>query len=149
MDIGSGKGYPAATLSNFSPHKFVFDGVEIASMEGFLQSLKFATPEMQAEVCKLVGIAAKRKGSSKNWRTTQKLHWQGNVFPRKSDEYQELLDKAYQAMYDQSEGFRKALKAAEGATLEHSIGKSHESDTVLTKREFCSRLTKLRDYGTL
>jgi len=40
MDIKSGVGYPASSLSNFSPHPFVLDGVQIASMEGFLQSLK-------------------------------------------------------------------------------------------------------------
>ena len=47
MDIGSGKGYPENSLSNFAPHKFVIDGVECNSMEGFLQSLKFSNPEMQ------------------------------------------------------------------------------------------------------
>lgn len=47
MDIGSGSGYPSSNLSNFSPHGFVVDGVECASMEGFLQSLKFQDPEMQ------------------------------------------------------------------------------------------------------
>jgi predicted NAD-dependent protein-ADP-ribosyltransferase YbiA (DUF1768 family) len=62
MDIGSGKGYPSSALSNFSPHPFVLDGVEIASMEGFLQSLKFSNIEIQKEVCKLIGKAAKFKG---------------------------------------------------------------------------------------
>ena len=36
MDIGSDTGYPSATLSNFAPHTFIIDGVECASMEGFL-----------------------------------------------------------------------------------------------------------------
>jgi predicted NAD-dependent protein-ADP-ribosyltransferase YbiA (DUF1768 family) len=36
MDIGSSNGFPAGTLSNFSPHPFVIDGVECNSMEGFL-----------------------------------------------------------------------------------------------------------------
>lgn len=47
MDIGSGNGYPSSALSNFAPHPFILDGVEIASMEGFLQSLKFKNEEMQ------------------------------------------------------------------------------------------------------
>lgn len=38
MDIKSGCGYPASSLSNFSPHPFELDGVQIASMEGFLQT---------------------------------------------------------------------------------------------------------------
>ena len=50
MDIGSGSGYPAANLSNFHPHQFTIDGVECASMEGFLQSLKFKDPNMQIEM---------------------------------------------------------------------------------------------------
>ena len=41
MDIGSGKGYPSSSLSNFAPHEFVIDGITCQSMEGFLQSLKF------------------------------------------------------------------------------------------------------------
>lgn len=47
MDIGSKCGYPASSLSNFSPHPFVIDGVECSSMEGFLQSLKFSSIDMQ------------------------------------------------------------------------------------------------------
>ena len=62
MDIGSGTGWPSAALSNFAPHPFTIDGVECASMEGFLQSLKYKEPDMQIEVCKLVGKAAKFKG---------------------------------------------------------------------------------------
>jgi hypothetical protein len=33
--------------------------------------------------------------------------------------------------------------------LTHSIGKSKKSETVLTAKEFCSRLTHLRDIGKL
>jgi len=148
MDIGSGSKYPAGALSNFSPHPFVIDGIECNSMEGFLQSLKFKSPEMQEEVCKLVGYAAKKKGRNKNWQQSQTLYWRGKEIPRKSQEYQDLLDRAYEAMYENTK-FKKALEAAKGSNLTHSIGKSKESDTVLTTREFCSRLTKLRDFGTL
>lgn len=148
MDVGSGSKYPAGALSNFSPHPFEIDGVKCNSMEGFLQSLKFKSAEMQVEVCKLVGFAAKRKGSKKNWRRMQILWWRGKEMSRISVEYQELLDRAYEAMYKNTK-FKKALEASKGATLTHSIGKSKETETVLTTREFCSRLTKLRDFGTL
>ena len=67
MDISSTNGYPSAALSNFAPHPFKFDGIEVASMEGFLQSLKFKNPEMQKYVCTLVGRAAKFKGKDKKW----------------------------------------------------------------------------------
>lgn len=148
MDIESGNSYPGAALSNFAPHPFVIDGVECNSMEGFLQSLKFESIDMQKYVCTLVGKAAKFKGKKKKWWKTQTLYWQGKPIPRQSDEYQELLDKAFNAI-NENTGFRKALESTKGCTLTHSIGKNDKSKTVLTQSEFCSQLTKLRDNGKL
>lgn len=144
MDIGSGTGYPSSALSNFAPHSFVIDGVECASMEGFLQSLKFSNPDMQKEVCKLVGKAAKFKGKKKKWYRTQTLYWQGTEIPRDSEEYQQLLDRAYDAL-GQNTGFQKALLATGNAILTHNIGKRKTSETVLTIQEFLSRLYRLRN----
>ena len=143
MDIGSGSGYPSSNLSNFSPHGFVVDGVECASMEGFLQSLKFQDPEMQKHVCTLVGKAAKFKGKKKKWWKTQTLYWQGEAIPRDSERYQELLDKAFNALSENS-SFKRALLATQNATLTHNMGKKKPSETVLTKNEFTSRLTAIR-----
>ncbi len=144
MDIGSKHGYPSSALSNFAPHPFVIDGIQCNSMEGFLQSLKFSNPEMQKYVCTLVGMKAKFKGKPKKWWKTQTLYWQGKEIDRHSDEYQNLLDRAYDALM-QNEGFRKALAATGNAVLTHSIGKSDSSKTVLTESEFCGRLMELRD----
>src|SRR5574343_383689 len=109
MDIKSGNGWPSSVLSNFAPHHFVIDGVECNSMEGFLQSLKFDKPHIQIEVCKLVGKAAKFKGKPKKWWRDQKLFWQGKEMEREGDEYQSLLDRAYVAMFEQSESDRKSV----------------------------------------
>lgn len=144
MDIGSGSGFPSAALSNFAPHPFVIDGVECNSMEGFLQSLKFSNPEMQKEVCQLVGKAAKFKGKKKKWWRTQTLHWQGREIPRDSEEFQLLLDRAFEALA-QNKGFRAALLATGNAVLTHSIGKQKITETVLTRQEFCSRLMRIRE----
>jgi hypothetical protein len=46
--------------------------------------------------------------------------------------------------YKQNEAFRKALHSTTGQ-LTHSIGRSNQSETVLTVSEFCGRLMKLRD----
>jgi len=145
MNIGSGSKYPAGALSNFSPHPFIIDDVKCSSMEGFLQALKFKSIEMQAEVCTLVGRAAKSKGRHKNWQRTQILYWKGEEIARNSDRYQELLDQAFLAMLEQSGSFKRALVASGNAVLTHTIGKNKINDTVLTVREFCSRLTKLRE----
>jgi hypothetical protein len=114
--------------------------------QGLLQALKFDKAHIQVEVCKLVGKAAKARGSARNaaWQRVQTLWWKGQVMPRKSKEYQEFLDRAYKAMFDQCASFRKALKATGDATITHSIGKNKEAETVLTERELCSRLMKLR-----
>lgn len=144
MDIGSGSGYPESALSNFAPHPFIIDEVECASMEGFLQSLKFQNQDMQREVCKLVGKQAKFKGKKKKWYRTQTLYWQGKEYKRDSKEYQELLDRAFDALSN-NDGFRRALLATKNSTLEHSIGKKKIEETVLTRQEFCSRLLKIRN----
>ena len=144
MDIGSGTGFPSAALSNFAPHPFIFDGIECNSMEGLLQSFKFSNPDMQKEVCKLVGKQAKFKDKKKKWFKTQTLYWQGKEFKRDSQEYQDLLDRAFNALAE-NEGFKKALLATGNSTLTHSIGKTKISETVLTKAEFCSRLMKIRE----
>ena len=143
MDIGSGSGWPSAALSNFAPHPFIIDGVECASMEGFLQSLKFKEPAMQVEVCKLVGKAAKFKGKKKKWWRTQILYWQGIEYKRDSAEYQELLNRAF-AELAKNTSFQKALLATDKAVLTHEMGKSKIAETVLTKQEFCGRLMAIR-----
>lgn len=147
MDIRSGCGYPAASLSNFTPHRFVIDGVECFSMEGFLQSLKFEKIHIQEEICKLTGRYAKQRGKSRNktWQRVQLLWWKGKPMRRDGEPYQKLLDRAYEEMFIQSESFRNALLATGNAVITHSIGRNNEAETVLTEREFCSRLMRLRE----
>lgn len=143
MDIGSTKSYPLNSLSNFAPHPFILDGVECNSMEGFLQSLKFKNPEMQVHVCKLVGLTAKYKGKGKKWWKTQTLYWQGKAIDRQSQEYQDLLLRAFRAL-GENRGFQKALKATGLNILRHSIGKRDASKTILTEQEFCGLLMQIR-----
>ena len=144
MNIGSGNAYPSNALSNFTPHPFTIDGIECNSMEGFLQAMKFKNPDMQAEVCKLIGLKAKFKGKPKKWWIDQKLYWQGVEYDRHSQEYQDLLDRAFNEL-SKNTGFKKALIASGNSVLTHSMGKTDESKTILTTREFCSRLVKIRN----
>lgn len=146
MDISSRASFPADSLSNFAPHHFVFDGVPCASMEGLLQSFKFDKFPVQVEVCKLIGFGAKNRGAKrdKTWRRKQKLWWRGKTYDRQGREYQELLDRAFDALAE-NESFQKSLLATGDVMLKHSIGSSKEKETVLTEHEFCSRLMKIRD----
>jgi hypothetical protein len=114
-------------------------------MEGLLQSFKFEKFHIQVEVCKLVGYAAKKRGRPKNqsWQRAQKLWWDGQSFPRDSSAYQSLLTEAFDELSKNS-SFAKALIATGNSTLTHSIGHSDVSKTVLTEREFCRQLHRLR-----
>ena len=151
MNIGSKSPYPAGTLSNFTPFPFIIDGVLCNSMEGFLQSLKYENISSQKITCSLVGIAAKRKGQKRNkyWQSKQCLWWCGKPYKRDSDEYQMLLNRAYMCLYEQNPKFRKALQDAKDAIFTHSIGKNNSKETVITSSEFCHRLQKLKDFGSL
>src|SRR5690606_11163195 len=115
-------------------------------MEGLLQSLKFDKPHIQAEVCKLVGLQAKRRGQKRNkaWKKVQTLWWKGVPVRRSSAAYQSILWNAYIAL-SKNDSFRRALIATKGMNLTHSIGSSDQSQTVLTEREFCRILTNLRE----
>jgi len=146
MDIGSKKGYPSSALSNFSPHPFYFEGIYCASMEGLLQAFKFKDTNVQIVVCELVGLKAKYRGKKRNkaWKSRQTLWWMHQEYKRDSDEYQELLNRAFDALA-KNKKFQKALLATGNAVLKHSIGSRDMRHTVLTRSEFCSRLTKIRE----
>lgn len=143
MDIVTGCLYPANKLSNFEEYQFTLDSVSCNSMEGFLQSLKFADIEKQKEVCKLVGIKAKYKGKKKKWWKTQTLFWQGIEIDRHGEEYQELILKAFRELA-KNEKFKKALLDTGNEEITHSEGKKDPMKTILTENEFCGLLMKIR-----
>lgn len=144
IDIHSKAEYPANALSNFAERKFIFRGVEISSMEGFLQSLKFSNCDAQKNICKYVGFSAKMLGSSKKWQDTQTLWWDGEPIQRDSSEYIELIEEAYMAMFEQCPEAVTALLDTGDSKLTHKVGHSNKKETILTESEFCSILTKIR-----
>lgn len=147
IDILSNGNSLFCALSNFAKHEFYIDNVRCLSMEGFLQSLKFRNVKKQKQVCLLTGKDAKKSTkhtyAQLRWRITHKLYWQGKRISRFSDEYQKLLDRAYEAL-SQNSDFEKALKDSLSYTLAHSIGKTDVRKTVLTEYEFISRLERRR-----
>ena len=144
-DIGSTSEWPAGELSNFTEHHFTYDSVQCFSMEGLLQALKYEDPRRQKEICRMVGREAKAMGNKcpRNWKLSGMLFWQGYLFNRHGDEYQELLSEAYLAV-SRNKKFRDALLATGDAQLIHTLGKDSPYKTVLTSDEFCSRLMVLR-----
>ena len=141
LNIHSRGSYPADALSNFAAHAFELDGIPIAGMEGFLQSLKTSDPETQRQICALAGKEAKRIGTTCTWDRV--LFWNGQPSDRRSAAYRQLIERAYRAMLCNPE-FTRALTASKGKLLLHTIGKWRRSKTVLTWWEFCGLLMKLR-----
>lgn len=147
IDIHSKGEYPSCALSNFYEHPFVIDSVRCSSMEGFLQSLKFRSINKQKKVCLLSGKEAKNSArhtlAQLRWRITQTLYWQGVVYRRNSEEYKQLLDRAYDGI-SKNTAFITALKASANAELMHTIGSNDPKKTVLTEEEFVSQLKRIR-----
>lgn len=143
MDIGSEETYPSGHLSNFHPYEFIIDNVTCASMEGFLQALKFPDIDRQKFMCSLIGKQAKKLGRVQDWKSDQTLYWMGEPIPRDSVRYQELITKAYNAL-SRNNQFRQTLKDTRRHVLAHTMGSSEITDTVLTEKEFVDQLTRLR-----
>ena len=144
LDIRSNGQYPSGVLSNLCSNGFRFEGVLCGSMEGFLQSLKQQEKSKQLQICQMKGGNA-RKRSVTSWQTDQIVWWKGQAYDRQSEEYQRLIRRAYQAMFEQSERFRAALMQTRGITLTHTSGETNPFKTILTSQEFCSILTEMRD----
>lgn len=144
LDIRSNGLYPSDVLSNLCSNGFRFDGMVCGSMEGFLQSLKHKDITKQRQICQMKGGNA-RKRSVTSWQTDQIIWWRGQAFDRQGNEYQILLRRAYQAMFDQNERFRTALMSTRGMTLTHSTGETNPYKTILTAQEFCTILTGIHD----
>lgn len=145
MDISHSSPHPFYKLSNFAVNPFVIDGVEVSSMEGFLQSLKFRDAEKQKEVCALSALQANEMGENEvKWKKHQELWWNGRPYRRLRREYLDLLDRAYYLMMDANPSFATALKLTGDEELTHEIGEKSRRSFVITQREFCLLLTRLR-----
>lgn len=144
IDIYSGGKYPANALSNFAAHTFEFRGFTINSMEGFIAGLTYKDPIEQMRIFLLTGLDA--KNATKPWQYSLQVYWQGHVINRCSQEYQDLFDEAYDALYANAD-FRKALELTKGKEIRHTMGSKDRMRTLLTEQEFVGRLKRLRDSG--
>ena len=146
IEIGGFTTHPIGkALSNFHPRAFVFDGVRCASFEGLIQALKCPDQTRQREICQLSGKEAWGAGQEWNvWKDNQTLHWQGDTFSRESRGYMLLIERIYDAIYEQDETFKQHLLALGPANIHHSIGRSGQSKTTLIEAEMVSNIQRLR-----
>lgn len=146
LDILS-KDKETAALSNFFPHSFIFEGVKCCSMESFIQSLREKDSTLQKEIClNYPGKAAYNlKAFLTDWKETGLIYWKGKQIVRISDEYTQLITRAYDALFRENIVFREVLYRSKDKILIHSIGSDNENETLLTELEFRYQLNRLRN----
>ena len=135
-------------LSNLYPYEFKFKGKKVASIESVLQSLKYSNKKLQNEILKYSGLNAYHtRGCNTNnfWGQLGYLYWQGKPIKRDSEDYQLFLDELYFSCA-KNILFRTALLETREKILLHHIGSENTNETVLTRFEYESRLTALREY---
>ena len=130
-------------LSNFGLSPFVFDGMLFASVEGFIQGIKFpeGDPRRNSAFASS-GWDAKRLGDTAD---RSGAYWGGVCVPYGSPEHHRLIERAMRARIAQSPGLQEALRSTAGATLVHKVGTGAESSTTsLPASVFCRILTEIR-----
>lgn len=131
-------------LSNLYPYTFIIDGIEVKSMEGFLQSLKTPNILNKKKIWKMYGVDAWKYGQKfNNWKNNQILYWEGDMIKRESILYTQLISKAYDCLFE-NEDFKNNLKLSLKYKITHSIGQTDISNTLLTKEEYIQNMERLR-----
>lgn len=143
----------ARRLSNFSADAFMLDGKRMASVEGFIQGIKY--PEghpNRTAAFGAVGFEAKRFG--KKFELTHALGrlgygklvwWKGRTIPYGSPEHHKLIELAIRAKFDQNQDAMGVLLATEGMELTHDLGRPESPVTSLPSKIFCEILTRIRE----
>lgn len=148
IDIRSKGPYPGNILSPMAENYFTIDGVDCRCLESFLQSLKVKDSWEQRKICRLSGKEAIAKvGKMWSWQITSRLWWRGKEMDTDSDEFQELIDKAFWTLYNDNEKYRKALKDTGGDIPVYRPERSRADRHILTEYHFIRRLMWLYRYG--
>ncbi len=141
-------------VSNFARTRFEFQGKRFASIEAFIQYIKY--PENHPErknVAKLSGKDAK-KAVTREIREeinrqllageTPTIYWNGRKIDYRSFEHYALIEDALRAKFEQNPEAYEQLMATGDKKLIHDTGKEEKSQTSLPNAEFIRILTELR-----
>ncbi len=149
MDIRFDSRGPEAGASTLANSEFTFDGVECASLESLLQAFKLKEPSRQAALCKQNSKRAKKTGenNNRNWQKKGgKIHWNGIVYERNSKEYQDLLERIYDAWAENKNVKKAILSTRESPLLCSELPKFVDFyKVVLTRDEHLIQVYRLRD----
>lgn len=130
-------------LSNFWLSPFVLDDILFASVEGFIQGIKFAENDpRRLQAFNLSGWEAKHLGDKAD---RSGAYWNGQCLPYGSTQHHQLIERAIRARIDQSMGLQKTLLSTSGLDLVHDTGRAESPTTSLPATIFCRILSDLRE----
>lgn len=140
----------ARLLSNFANRPFRIGGDMFASVEGFIQGIKF--PQKLMEVDDLRYRAFASTGNyAKSWAKLtlyRYVWWNGGELEYGSDAHHQLIESAIRAKFEQNPDCMEALLSTSEFALTHDTGGPESPDTSLPAKLFCEILTKIRDENS-
>lgn len=132
----------AYALANFPLFPFLLDGATIASVEGFVQGIKFPEGDPIRELAFLShSLAAKQCGVDAK---RVSVWWNGRTIPYGSAEHHKQIGRAIRAKFQCNRGAQLALQATRGLKLIHDLGPESPT-TSLPGTVFCRILDELRE----
>ncbi|OHA52198.1 MAG: hypothetical protein A3A97_04810 [Candidatus Terrybacteria bacterium RIFCSPLOWO2_01_FULL_40_23] len=146
LNIASDSGdWRARRLSNLSDDPFILDGVRLASVEGFIQGIKFPVGDPLRKLAFLsVGMTAKRLSRQAD-RQSRWVWWNGREYPYGAFVHHKLIERAIRAKFEQNARAMKALLGIGDSKLVHELGHSEGLRTSLPATVFCDILTRIRE----
>ncbi|CAK7021614.1 hypothetical protein NJI34_07290 [Pseudomonas sp. S 311-6] len=129
-------------LSNFGLSPFIFQGKLFASIEGFIQGIKFPESDSRREQAfRLSGWEAKQLGDTAD---RSGAYWNGGCLAYGSSGHHQLIGDAIRARIEQSPGLQAVLRSTAGAELVHVTGHVESPTTSLPATVFLQILNELR-----
>jgi predicted NAD-dependent protein-ADP-ribosyltransferase YbiA (DUF1768 family) len=129
-------------LSNFCLSPFVLDGVLLASVEGFIQGIKFPPGSPLRDLAFAAsGFAAKEFSARADGKG---VWWREERHDYGSPGHLVLIERAIRARIAQNSGLQAALVSTGNATIVHETGVAESPGTSLQAIDFCRIMTTIR-----
>lgn len=130
-------------LSNFGLSPFLFEGQLFASIEGFIQGIKFPESDpRRGQAFQLSGWDAKHLGDGAD---RSGAYWNQTRLAYGSAQHHQLIGAAIRARIEQSPGLQAVLRSTAGATLVHETGHVESPTTSLPAAVFLGVLNDIRE----
>lgn len=140
--MGNSRDERARLLSNFANTPFFFEDEHFASLEGFIQGIKYQHgTHGRWRAFMSVGKRAKLMNPGGQQPL---VWWKGVQIPYGSPEHRKLIECALQKKFMQNDDCREALLATGNLTLIHETGTPESAHASLPAKTFCNMLTELR-----